>query len=123
MNSTVVIKRYCKEVKKALKACGCYQKSIIDNLECLASDYFAACPDATELSFRQQFGDPESYATEYAAATPGNQLVSKLQTKKRITHAVAIGIGVALVLLIISIALAFCDFHDAHYGFYTNAIH
>ena len=118
MNSTVVIKRYCKEVKKALKACDCYQKSIIDNLEHLAADYFAACPDATELSFRQQFGAPESYAMEYAAATPDDLLVSKLQTKKRITRIVALGISAIILITGISIAFFLWYHYTSAYGYH-----
>lgn len=123
MNDSKIIKRYCKEVKKALKNCGCYQKNIITKLELLAEDYFAACPEATEAAFRAQFGEPEAYAMECLAITPQELLIKKLQTKNRILTMVSAGIGIALLIMTVYFASALVIHYSASFGYHVQSLH
>lgn len=117
------IKNYCKDVKKALKRCGCYRRSIIKRLETLAADYVDECPDATEQSFREHFGEPEAYAKESVAMIPEDVLVKKLQTRKRITRLVAVGIAALILVIAVGIFLLVLDQHSANYGYMIEDVH
>ena len=98
------LRQYRKEVKHALKGSAAWKRSILENLDSDIEAYLAEHPDAKAAEFRAYFGEPASYAEEYAATMPSSELHKNLDNRS-FQKKLWLSVGISIVLIVAILAV------------------
>lgn len=114
---STVIKKYCREVSRALPCSRDLKRKITDQITQSIQEFLNENPNAAYADIEAEFGSPMQIASAYLDEVDHEKLTSELKLKQRVVRIFAIAMTIALLMFAVMLAIVVQDDYSSDNGF------